>query len=315
MERRHSDPNKHSKMEKVEKWFARLGLGDKKPENDPDHSSLPPRPPPGIAAAGYPPHSFIGGFRPENGGVYPAAAQPPPGVYGSSPPPPFTGQYAAVPPPGHLHTPPPPPPPSGPMRMPEPLYAGPSLTTQYALQHYHDPSLPNLPQPPSLRPPAPDTPVRPHSDTDIKRPGAGGKSSSPGKRPGASPPVTPKKDQDALSVSSDARGRRKSSPGAISGTVTCSGTTKSGEPCKNFVKRPTALGHVDSDADEEIERYCHLHLKEVLKPSGFQSSKANEWVDYDGEYASLRACSSLTHSQTGYPRTSRRIRRQRCALR
>ena len=48
------------------------------------------------------------------------------------------------------------------------------------------------------------------------------------------------------------------------------------------VKRPTALGHVDSDADKEIERYCHLHLKEVLKPSGFQSSKANEWVNYDG---------------------------------
>ena len=69
----------------------------------------------------------------------------------------------------------------------------------------------------------------------------------------------------------------------IAGTVTCSGTTKNGDPCKNPVKRPTALGHVDSDADKDIERYCHLHLKEVLKPSGFQSSKANEWVNYDGE--------------------------------
>ena len=37
-----------------------------------------------------------------------------------------------------------------------------------------------------------------------------------------------------------------------------------------------------SDADKEIERYCHVHMKEVLKPTGFQSSVANEWVKYDG---------------------------------
>lgn len=83
------------------------------------------------------------------------------------------------------------------------------------------------------------------------------------------------------------RSRTRSSPSSIAGAVTCSGTTKSGEPCKNTVKRPTALGHVDSDADQEIERYCHLHIKEVLKPSGFQSSLANEWVSYDGMYFSV----------------------------
>jgi hypothetical protein len=278
MRRSNSDPNKPSKLEKVEKWLARLGLTDKKPQHE---SDLPPRPPPGTA--GYPQQSFVGGFRPESDNYHLPGGSPA-AVYDGNLPPAFSSQFAATPP-GSLPTPPRT---NGPTRMPEPLYGGPSLTSQIALQQYQDQSLPNLPQSLALRPPAPETPPRPHSDTDVRRPGAGGKSSPARKRPGASPPATPKKDQDTLSVpGSDSprggRDRRKSSPSAISGTVTCSGTTKNGDPCKNPVKRPTALGHVDSDADKDIERYCHLHLKEVLKPSGFQSSKANEWVNYDGK--------------------------------
>lgn len=185
---------------------------------------------------------------------------------------------------------PPPVPPKKPqMAMPEPTHfdaPGPSLTSQIAMNMYNDQSLPNLPRPPALLRPPQDVPHRPHSDSDLPRPHA----SPPKTRPTASGPATPPKSSDKLGVPgspTNDRGRRKSSPGSMGGAMTCSGTTKNGDPCKNTVKRPTALGHVDSDADLDIERYCHVHMKEVLKPSGFHSPRANEWVSYDGASPAL----------------------------
>ncbi|EKM55964.1 uncharacterized protein PHACADRAFT_256946 [Phanerochaete carnosa HHB-10118-sp] len=211
----------------------------------------------------HPQGAFVGGFGPGDGSQRPH-------VY------PQQGYTSPFPPPL---------PPKPQMAMPEPMYfdaagPGPSLTTQFALQQLNGQSVPNLPTPPVLlRPPA-DAPLRPHSDSDVPRPHA----SPPETRPSASSPATPPKSTDKLDVSSSptsGRGRRKSSPGSMDGTVLCSGTTKAGERCKNSAKRPTALGHLDSDADQEIERYCHVHMKEVLKPSGFQSPCVNEWVSYD----------------------------------
>ncbi|KIP05987.1 hypothetical protein PHLGIDRAFT_107476 [Phlebiopsis gigantea 11061_1 CR5-6] len=141
--------------------------------------------------------------------------------------------------------------------------------------------LPNLPVPPSL-PPRPHSDPPPRRDSAISERRQSTPTTTRPPRPSLGSPATPRKNQDALGVPDPSqRGRTKSSTSSIAGAVTCSGTTKSGEPCKNTVKRPTALGRVDSDADKDIERYCHLHMKEVLKPSGFQSSVANEWVTYD----------------------------------
>ena len=235
---------------------------------------------------------FVGGFRQDHGRTnanHPYDASGSPGHSNGGPPLAMPQPFGAPAPPqaGDL---PLPRPPSGKMFMPEPTHYSPSegmsRTTQIAWAQYNDPEgkiLPSLPIPPAV-------PVRPHSDSALRQDTISPTRPQPDTnrppRPSIGPPTTHTA-SDALGVPdspSSGRGRSHSSPGSMPGTITCSGTTKSGEPCKNPVKRPTALGHVDSDADKEIERYCHLHLKEVLKPTGFHSPKANEWVDYGGEW-------------------------------
>lgn len=61
----------------------------------------------------------------------------------------------------------------------------------------------------------------------------------------------------------------------------CSATTKAGKRCGNKVKAGLPLTYIDG-APEEIERYCHIHLKEALQPTGFYSRKQKSvWVDFD----------------------------------
>lgn len=270
MPRRESDSGE--KSGRLHQLFSNLlKLGGKDDSDDPAiiHSKT----------SSQPQGAFIGGFRTENG----LSSNVPSGYTQPG--------YAA------LH--PPPVPPKAGMAMPQPMHfnaARPSMTTQIALQQWEGgQSVPNLPSPPALLRP-PSAPLRPHSDSDVPKAHA----SPPKTRPAASSPATPPKSQgklDAPGSPPNRGGRRRSSPGSLSGTVTCSGTTKSGEPCKNPAKRPTALGRVDSDADADIERYCHVHIKEVLKPSGFQSPKANEWVSYDGGL--LRAGTRALRSHDG----------------
>ena len=287
MHRRGSDPD--SVPSKLSHLFEKLTLGRKDKDKEKDKLSSSSE---GHSRRSSNPEAWVGGFRADHGvgnSSRPQAGAVASGGYDGSGPSPLRmpepfGQ--PPPPPGKL---PLPPPSGGQFYMPEPTHFSPggmSRTSQIAMDLYGEGKLlPNLPVPPSL-------PPRPHSDPPPRHDSvlAGRRQSTPTttKPPRSSldSPTTPRKSGNALSVpEASPRGRTQSSPSSVAGTVTCSGTTKNGEPCKNIVKRPTALGRADSDADKEIERYCHVHMKEVLKPTGFQSSAANEWVKYDGACA------------------------------
>lgn len=173
-----------------------------------------------------------------------------------------------------------------------------SLTTQIALQEMAAsgqlyPSLPSTP-PKGLIPPP--LPARPHSDPQTaQRPPQNVFATPPRVRPNANLLVIP-------TTPANPRNRVKSSPSSLSSSARqCSGTTKSGERCKNSAKIPTPLARVDSDADDDIERYCHIHIKEVLKPTGFHSRKANNaWIEYTGKRAIANFCSVFDREPTDW---------------
>lgn len=88
--------------------------------------------------------------------------------------------------------------------------------------------------------------------------------------------------------------------------VRCGGVTKKGQPCKNLVGRSTALGDIDSSADEDIPRYCYLHLRKVFECEGFTSNASDKWVAYSGERTTLTKSSQLKKSRLDSSLSSRR---------
>jgi hypothetical protein len=74
-------------------------------------------------------------------------------------------------------------------------------------------------------------------------------------------------------------------------TVQCAGFTKAGKQCTRQVKVGTGA--------EDMVKYCHQHMKEVLSNTGFYSRKTGAWVEFKGTplqvHASIRL-SSLTTS-------------------
>ncbi|EJD46097.1 hypothetical protein AURDEDRAFT_63622 [Auricularia subglabra TFB-10046 SS5] len=86
-----------------------------------------------------------------------------------------------------------------------------------------------------------------------------------------------------LAVPAGGPARATSAPpaAAASDVSQCSGVTKQGKRCGNKVKASLPLTYIDG-APEELERYCHVHLKESLAPSGFYSRKQKSvWVDFE----------------------------------
>ncbi|KAJ7581356.1 hypothetical protein C8J56DRAFT_1015968 [Mycena floridula] len=174
----------------------------------------------------------------------------------SDPGPDFVGGFHPNPtsrPPGHLPRPP---------AMPV-AYAPQSLTMQYALG------------PPQLH-------SRPNSAPDVTNFGI---------IPGSSAPSTPAKFPGQIHVPSTPpkRARASSTPPSPANSTAanqtqCAGVTKSGKRCTRLVKTggPALVG-LYSD-DEEIERFCFQHQKEVLEPTGFyvrkQSGGTGDWVDF-----------------------------------
>lgn len=191
---------------------------------------------------------FVGGFRQGHDDAKagrPHGTPVPSGYSGSRPPFVMPEPFGAPPPPpGDL---PAPPPPRGKIYMPEPTHFSSgevSRTTQIALQQYNGNTIPNLPVPPLL-------PPRPHSDSAIRHDSLSPTRQKPSSaanrplRPSLGSPATPHKTPDTLGVPdspSSGRGRSKSSPSSIAGTVNCSGTTKSGEPCKKLCEAANSFG-------------------------------------------------------------------------
>jgi len=91
------------------------------------------------------------------------------------------------------------------------------------------------------------------------------------------------------------------SPGQAGNDSTrCSGMTKGDKRCSNRVKAGIPLTYIDGVPEDDVERYCHLHLKVILTPTGVYSRKQKDfWIEFTGEY-DVRFSSwttALTHSQ------------------
>ncbi|OBZ75630.1 hypothetical protein A0H81_04824 [Grifola frondosa] len=126
----------------------------------------------------------------------------------------------------------------------------------------------------SLRPPVAVAMTRPHSDSSVFSPSTPHRphavhapSSAPAKPPSshASPPVTPTRRPRASSTTA---------------TVQCSGITRAGKRCARPVKVGRAFVRADQDVDEEPQRYCFQHTKDLLKPSGFYTVKDGTWITF-----------------------------------
>ncbi|KAI0956795.1 hypothetical protein AcW1_005389 [Taiwanofungus camphoratus] len=162
-----------------------------------------------------------------------------------------------------------------------------SKTMQHALSMPITPSYPpRVDQ--SLRPPLPNILTRPQSDVtrpvaSTSLPPRGNPPSTP-QRPGSSvqPPASAPPKPTAsrvqpshVQVPSGPRKRSASSPvsptasAATTSTVAanrvrCSGWTQAGTRCKRPVLAGPALGRVNPDVDDELERYCHQHEAQCL---------------------------------------------------
>lgn len=85
--------------------------------------------------------------------------------------------------------------------------------------------------------------------------------------------------------------RRATAPPGPSSTPTappgskeiCRGFTRKNGRCKNGVKQSVALGDIDAAADNDLPRYCWVHIREVLKPEGFACRATGRWLRYSGK--------------------------------
>lgn len=224
---------------------------------------------------------------------------------------PHRGSDALPPSPGPL-----PKPPTMGVAMPSPQYT--SLTMQYASSsgtlNPTRPSPHDLPPIKSnLQPPRASLPARPHSDppesatgrkprplhqysspSTPKRVPSGNQTPSSGqyqarldaigtaasispRRRAASTPTSPI--QPSISASSSQSPSISSRTTSNAGSVQCSGRTKSGARCRRMVKGQVPLGRINPDADQELERYCHNHTKEILDTTGYYFGQ--EYVTFE----------------------------------
>ncbi|PCH38440.1 hypothetical protein WOLCODRAFT_65061 [Wolfiporia cocos MD-104 SS10] len=165
---------------------------------------------------------------------------------------------------------------------------------------------PDTPQP-QPRPSATGPLRRPHSDSKPyphpapsatqAQPPATPSRPQPRPPPGSAPPksTTSKPSPSPLKVPTTARPRANSNPtspvSAVAPTpppaaeakVRCSGMTKAGKQCNRMVVTRPPLGSVHPDVDVELERFCHQHVKELLKPPQFPT-KAGTWIDFEVDW-------------------------------
>ncbi|CCM01715.1 uncharacterized protein FIBRA_03780 [Fibroporia radiculosa] len=130
---------------------------------------------------------------------------------------------------------------------------------------------------PATPPPAPSTPVR-------SRP-------LPAHLPASAPPKTSTSRATPESTARSSRARSASSPpsptlsapGSPQRRSQCNGFTRAGKRCKNVVAECSPLESLNPGDHMGLERYCHIHKKEVLKdpkfilPSG-RGVHRDDWI-------------------------------------
>ncbi|KAH7107357.1 hypothetical protein BKA62DRAFT_610935 [Auriculariales sp. MPI-PUGE-AT-0066] len=119
--------------------------------------------------------------------------------------------------------------------------------------------------------------------------------SAPAPHPSVAFPATPPRRKNSsptspggLAVPSTPRPHAHSNPTAPSSPAVndndvtrCAGITKGDRRCQNKVKAGIPLTYIDGVPEEDIERYCHLHLKVILEPTGLYSRKQpNVWLEF-----------------------------------
>lgn len=160
-----------------------------------------------------------------------------------------------------------------------PMLDGPqqSLTMQHALG--------TLPRP-GLMPPGPQTPPSRPQSTSVLPPPSYPSSSLSIADSGSKP-------AEKLTPSRRRATSEPPSPSTPSknGTVQCSGVTKAGKQCTRQVKCGSALSTLNPN--EQMDRFCYQHTKELLAVVGFYSHKvANEYIKFQG---SLRDICHYVH--------------------
>ncbi|THH27060.1 hypothetical protein EUX98_g7125 [Antrodiella citrinella] len=235
---------------------------------------------------------------------------------------PTPGLYPAQPP-GSFETPPGPP-----IAMPIPTHMNEpmSLTMQRAVINTIDPGpWAYDTHQPYLSPRAPAIPTRPYSDPTVPTTtsiSASGPSTPPRRRQNSShqePQSVPRKftkaNLNALDTNSSKPKRRRAAstpPTPISvsvsgltpgGSQQCSGYTQKGKRCGNRVtKLKSDLAKLDPDLDEDIERYCHLHVPDVLSGSlTYLRGKCITFAEWIPAYLQPATIAALRIAMTSAP--------------
>ena len=114
---------------------------------------------------------------------------------------------------------------------------------------------------------------------------------------------------DGLAVPASPRPISQSNPTTPARTTAadvaqCAGITKNDKRCQNKVKVGVPLTYIDGIPEDDIERYCHLHIKVILQPSGFYSRKQKIWLEFSGNHLVVLSRASIhshNHAASKHP--------------